>query len=65
MNKAKSYTGENEGKSREAYILYEQLLVGCLDKIRKTVLCKSLAGNDVDMLIVTNFASVPEDIAMR
>ena len=35
------------------------------DKIRKTVLCKSLAGNDVDMLIVTNFASVPEDIAMR
>lgn len=27
------------------------------DKVRKTVLCKSLAGNDVDMLIVTNFAS--------
>jgi murein tripeptide amidase MpaA len=35
------------------------------DKVRKTVLCKSLAGNDVDMLIVTNFASIPEEIAIR
>ena len=35
------------------------------DKIRKTVLCKSLAGNDVDMLIVTNFISDPVDIAVR
>jgi hypothetical protein len=35
------------------------------DKIRKTVLCKSLAGNDVDMLIVTNFLSDPVDIAER
>jgi hypothetical protein len=35
------------------------------DKIRKTVLCKSLAGNDVDMLIVTNFSSDPVDIAVR
>ena len=35
------------------------------DKVRKTILCKSLAGNDVDMLIVTNFASIPEDIANR
>lgn len=25
------------------------------DRIRKTVLCKSLAGNDVDVLIITNF----------
>jgi hypothetical protein len=33
--------------------------------VRKTVLCKSLAGNDVDMLIVTNFASMPEEIAVR
>ncbi len=33
------------------------------DKIRRTVLCKSLAGNDVEMLIVTNFASHPEAIA--
>ena len=33
--------------------------------MRKTILCKSLAGNDVDMLIVTNFASIPEDIANR
>lgn len=29
------------------------------------MLCKSLAGNDVDMLIVTNFASQPEEIAVR
>jgi len=29
------------------------------------VLCKSLAGNDVDMLIVTNFSSDPVDIAVR
>ena len=35
------------------------------DKIRKTVLCKSLGGNDVDMLIVTNFLSDPVDIAVR
>ena len=33
--------------------------------MRKTVLCKSLAGNDVDMLIVTNFASDPLDISVR
>ena len=33
--------------------------------MRKTVLCKSLAGNDVDMLIVTNFSSDPVDIAVR
>ena len=35
------------------------------DKIRRTVLCKSLAGNDVEMLIVTNFASSPEAISHR
>lgn len=35
------------------------------DKIRRTVLCKSLAGNDVEMLIVTNFASTPEAISVR
>ena len=35
------------------------------DKIRRTVLCKSLAGNDCEMLIVTNFASYPEVIAER
>jgi murein tripeptide amidase MpaA len=35
------------------------------DKLRKTVLCKSLAGNDVDMLILTNFASDPSEIATR
>lgn len=35
------------------------------NKVRKTVLCKSLAGNEVDMLIVTNFLSDPVDIAVR
>jgi len=35
------------------------------DKIRKTVLCKTLAGNDCEMVIITNFLSRPEDIAMR
>lgn len=35
------------------------------DKIRRTVLCKSLAGTDVEMLIVTNFASTPEGISHR
>jgi murein tripeptide amidase MpaA len=35
------------------------------DKIRRTVLCKTLAGNDVEMLIVTNFASTPEAISHR
>lgn len=35
------------------------------DKVRKTVLCKSLARNDVDMLIVTNFESDPQEIAQR
>ena len=29
------------------------------------MLCKTLAGNDVDMLIITNFTSYPEAIAMR
>jgi hypothetical protein len=29
------------------------------DRIRKTTLCRSLAGNDVDVLIITNFESEP------
>ena len=29
------------------------------------MLCRSLAGNDVDMLIITNFLSDPVDIAVR
>lgn len=29
------------------------------------MLCKSLAGNDVDMLILTNFTSDPIDISVR
>ena len=35
------------------------------DRIRKTSLCKTLAGNDCDMVIITNFSSKPEDIAVR
>jgi murein tripeptide amidase MpaA len=35
------------------------------DKIRKTVLCKTLAGNDCEMVIITNFTSRPEEIAVR
>lgn len=33
--------------------------------MRRTNLCKSLAGNDIDMLIITNFTSDPTDIALR
>lgn len=35
------------------------------DKIRKTVLCQSNAGNDVEVLIVTNFLSQPIDLSVR
>ena len=35
------------------------------DKIRKTILTKTLAGNDCEMVIITNFLSRPEDIAVR
>lgn len=35
------------------------------DRIRKTVLCKTIAGNDCEMVIITNFTSRAEEIAMR
>ena len=35
------------------------------DKIRKTILTKTLAGNDCEMVIITNFISRPEEIAVR
>lgn len=35
------------------------------DKIRKTLLTKTIAGNDVEMVIITNFSSRPEQIAIR
>lgn len=35
------------------------------DKIRKTELCKSLAGNSMDLVIITNFESDDQDIAQR
>jgi len=35
------------------------------DKIRKTILCKTIAGNDCEMVIITNFTSRPEEIAIR
>mmetsp|Transcript_4498 Transcript_4498/g.6758 ORF Transcript_4498/g.6758 Transcript_4498/m.6758 type:complete len:188 (-) Transcript_4498:785-1348(-) len=35
------------------------------DRIRKTIVCKTLAGNDCEMAIITNFSSRPEEIAIR
>ena len=35
------------------------------DRIRKTIVCKTLALNDCEMAIITNFSSRPEDIAVR
>ncbi len=35
------------------------------DRIRKTILCKTIAGNDCEMVIITNFSSQPEQIAVR
>lgn len=35
------------------------------DKVRRAPLCKTLAGNDCEMLIITNFTSTGEDIAIR
>lgn len=35
------------------------------DKVRRTELCKSLAGNTLDLVIITNFESNDYDIAMR
>lgn len=35
------------------------------DKVRKTELCKSLAGNSLDLIIITNFESADLDIAQR
>lgn len=35
------------------------------DKVRKALLVKTLAGNDCDLLIITNFASEPQIIAER
>ncbi len=28
-------------------------------------MCRTIAGNDCDMVIITNFSSKPEDIALR
>ncbi len=33
--------------------------------LRRAPLCQTLAGNDIDMLIITNFTSRPEAIAER
>lgn len=35
------------------------------DKVRRAVLCKTLAGNDCEMLIITNFSSSAEEISER
>jgi hypothetical protein len=33
--------------------------------VRKTVLCQTNAGNDVEVLIVTNFTSQPIELSFR
>jgi len=33
--------------------------------LKRTVLCKSLAGNDLDLLLITNFDSSEDEIAAR
>jgi hypothetical protein len=35
------------------------------DKIRRTTMCKTNAGNDCEMVIITNFKSKAEEIAER
>ena len=35
------------------------------DRIRKTIVCKTIARNDCEMAIITNFGSRPEEIAIR
>lgn len=35
------------------------------DRVRKTSMCKTLAGNDVDMIIITNFTSEDQEISER
>lgn len=35
------------------------------NKVRRTELCKSLAGNILDLIIITGFDSREEDISMR
>ena len=39
--------------------------VNMKDKVRKTELCKSVAGNSLDLIIITNFNSPELDIAER
>ena len=35
------------------------------DRIRKTIVCKTITGNDCEMAIITNFSSRPEEISIR
>ena len=35
------------------------------DRIRRSLLCKTIAGNELDLLIITNFTSSHLDIAVR
>jgi hypothetical protein len=34
-------------------------------RIRKTFLARTLAGNELEGVIITNFTSIPEEIAER
>ena len=35
------------------------------DRIRKTIVCKTITGNDYEMAIITNFSSRPAEISIR
>ncbi len=39
--------------------------MGMKDRIRKTEMCKSLAENSLDLVIITNFLSSEQDISQR
>ena len=47
------------------YLLHEVWTEPNRDRIRKTFLTRTLAGNEFEGVIITNFNSAPEDIAQR
>lgn len=47
------------------YLLAEVCTEDNRNKVRKSLLTKTLAGNDMDSMIITNFDSTPEEISER
>jgi len=41
------------------------MLSSSSNRVRRTTLCQTIAGNDCEMLIITNYDSKPEEIAVR